>query len=179
MAYPKLKQLITLKKVQLVHAARSKRRMELSQVIHGRRINHTTLHAGKLGYEDMVEIFTLCSCSLDDALSINLLEDTFRSFTPPSRDELLSMSNALNDEFAVVNAAMMYDIFPDWGESQLDKWATECNNRYTFIFSLYYNAGSMTTQQTIKVYGKPNIDLPTYVDKYNQAQTMYKLESNL
>jgi hypothetical protein len=180
MAYPKLKQIITLKKTQLAHAAKIRQRKKLSHIIYGNRNNRSNLYACELGGEDMVEIFILQSCSRTERVSLNLMNgDSFRSFESPNRDELLSMSNTLNDEFKVVTADMMYDIFPDWGESWLDKWAIECNNRYKFVFELYYNAAAMETIQSIQVYGKPNIDLPTYINNHTEAKTMTKLETNL
>jgi hypothetical protein len=180
MAYPKLKQVITLKKAQLEHTAMIKRRERFSHIIYGNRKNRSNLCACQLRYEEMVEIFILYSPTrCDEGLSMNLLITTFRAFKPPSRNKLLSISNVLNDEFKVVPADMMYDIFPDWGESWLDKWAIECNTSYTFVFTLHYNDHTMVTTQSIQVYGKPNIDLPTYIDNYTEAMTMNKLETNL
>jgi hypothetical protein len=176
MTYPKLKQIITLKKAQLAYAAKESRHHRLNAIIYGTRHDQINLYVRKLGGEDMVEIFKLRSCSRTTSLGYDLFDEVYDT---PSRAELLSMSNALNDEFKVVTADMMYDIFLDWGETRLDKWAIECNNSYKFVFELYYDHASLMTIQSINVYGKPNIDLPTYIYNYAEAQTMYKLETNL
>ena len=176
MAYPKLKQIITLKKAQLAYAAKESRHHRLNAIIYGTRHDQINLYARKLGGEDMVEIFKLRSCSRTTSLGSNPIDGVYDT---PSSAELLSRSNALNDEFKVVSADMMYDIFLDWGETRLDKWAIECNNRYKFVFELYYDLASLLTIQSINVYGKPNIDLPTYIYNYAEAQTMNKLETNL
>jgi hypothetical protein len=142
------------------------------------RIHTHSMQVLVLEGQDAGLIFRISSVNQD--LSLNMWTvQSIAAHEPPTSYALQALESELNATHKRVDPATMGYIFPDWGESQLDKWAIECNSSYTFVFSLYYDIAAMNTRQVIKVYGKPNIDLPTYVDKYNQAQTMYKLESNL
>jgi hypothetical protein len=185
MIYPKLKRIITLKKAEIELKRQERVQMEqysqayaLRKLLRGgQRLDPSNMqvitlkgkHAGLLFQKE----------SMNEELSMNMWDGTFRDLPTPNRDTIQELENELNNAHHSITPGMMFTIFPTWGESQLDKWAIECNSSYAFMFSIYYDVESMTTRQVIKLLGKPNIDLPTYVDKYSQAQIMHKLESNL
>ena len=178
MAYPKLKQIITLKKQERVQMVQRQQAASLMKLTCGGPRNHThNMQVHALDGEDAGLLFHI-SC-INEELSMNMWTVQFEAYDPPTHYTLQIMESELNAAHKRINPDTMYGIFPDWGESQLDKWAIKCNTSYTFVFSLYYDIGEMNTRQMINVYGKPNIDLPTYIDCYTEAQTMDKLETNL
>ena len=100
-------------------------------------------------------------------------------FISPRPEEMQKYVDKLMAGLSKLENTEMANFFSDWPMSPIEEWAVDFNTEFMLKYDLAYQADTMETMLFIRAFGVTSVDWHEYVSTYGEAQTMYKLKSNL